>query len=311
MYGRSSNDKSNGYSAQLSSSAGDGIVSEMRDVIKEPWLTAVEAELSFEQALELNWCSWVLTHSAASESCVFTSELDHSRVVTGLPDGFLNWVAWSDVPIAAMDQRIKEISDEIYRDVPRGPKKCEWAVLGTQRNREALIEALERAGWELFYEVPGMTCEFRDGAQNQLGQHVDIRVVRTESDVDSFLRPFMEGFGIHPDSRQHISACFSRIAADPAHPFQHFTLYRSGKPITSGSIKYRYGQAVIYNIATVVEARGEGGATEMVRFLKDEVYKRGCQQVSLFAMPEGRRIYEKRGFQPNAASYAVYAKTLS
>ncbi len=68
---------------------------------------------------------------------------------------------------------------------------------------------------------------------------------------------------------------------------------------------------MIYNIATVVEARGEGGATEMVRFLKDEVYKRGCQQVSLFAMPEGRGIYQKRGFRSNTASYAVYTKIIS
>jgi len=109
----------------------------MRDVIMEPWLSTIEGDVSFEQSLELNWCSWVLTHSAARESCVFTSEPDHSRVVTGLPDGFLNWVAWSDMPVAAMDRRIQEISEGIYRDVPRGPKRCEWAVLGAQRNREA------------------------------------------------------------------------------------------------------------------------------------------------------------------------------
>lgn len=283
----------------------------MRDVIMEPWLKGGEAELSFEQSVELNWCSWVLTHSAARESCVFTSEPDHCRVVTGLPDGFLNWVAWSDLPTETMDRRIQEISEGIYRDVPRGFKRCEWAVLGTQPNREALVEALKRAGWELFYEVPGMTCELRDGVEFQVDEHVDIRVVRTESDVDSFLRPFMEGFGIHPDGRPHISACFTRIAADAAHPFQHFVLHRNGKPITSGSVKYRYGQAVIYNIATVTEARGMGGATEMVRFLEEEVYRRGYQQVNLFAMPEGRGIYEKLGFRPNAASYAVYAKTLS
>jgi ribosomal protein S18 acetylase RimI-like enzyme len=68
---------------------------------------------------------------------------------------------------------------------------------------------------------------------------------------------------------------------------------------------------VIYNIATVAEARGDGGATEMVQFLKEEVYKRGYQQVSLFAMPEGRGIYQKRGFRSNAASYAVYTKIIS
>jgi len=156
-----------------------------------------------------------------------------------------------------------------------------------------------------------MTCELRDGAEIQWGEHVDIRIVRTESDVESFLRPFMEGFGIHPHSRPHISACLNLIAPDAAHPFQHFMLYRNSEPITSGSIKCRYGQAVIYNIATVTEARGAGCATEMVQFLKEEVYRRGYQQVSLFAMPEARGIYEKLGFQPNAASYAVYAKTLS
>ena len=179
---------------------------------------------SFEEAVELNWCSWVMTHSLPPESGFLTREEDNIRVITGEPDGFLNWVAWSDIPAAAMDTRIEEISADIQRRVPGRGVSCEWSVLGTQPNRRQLIEALVRSGWEFFYEVPGMTCNLT--ANECLLDDVswEFRVVRTSRDVSLWLHPFMEAFGIHEQSRGHLQKCFELIAADAEHPFQHFLL---------------------------------------------------------------------------------------
>ncbi len=67
--------------------------------------------------------------------------ISHLRAgITGEPDGFLNWVTWSDIPVAAMDTRIEEISADIQRRVPGRGVSCEWSVLGTQPNRRQLID---------------------------------------------------------------------------------------------------------------------------------------------------------------------------
>jgi hypothetical protein len=292
---------------------------------EEPWIQALTGEPSIEQALEFNYCAWCLLHAEVdnlpipndpnNRRVVYQVYKDHARVLSGLPDGFLNWIAWSDLSTAHLSERISEISDQVADFLGGASRGCEWTVLGSQPNRDQLILELERQGWHFYYAVPGMTCDLVHCGDEPRSSEFEVRVVRTNKEIDDWLKPFLDGFDISDGGASHFKRVLERVAPREDAPFQNFTLYEAsgvnaGRPISCGSIVYRYGVAVICDVGTIFGARCRGAATHMVRFLKSEARRRGYRSVSLFAAPEAQSIYLKERFVENATSYSLYRKEL-
>jgi hypothetical protein len=292
----------------------------MKPNLREPWIETVGGLPSFEQALEFSYCSWCLNHAELLGTLIpkdplgrtldYHAENDHGRILTGLPDGFLNWVAWSDIQPDLMKSRISEISREISDWLGPVRRPCEWSVLGTQPHRDKLIYELEEQGWRYFWSVPGMTCDLSGGYQFELSGEFELRSVRSESQSRDWLKPFMDGFDISIEGEGHFERLFSRICINDDYPFRNYTLYRQGAPISSGSLCFRYGVAVIFNIATIFGARCQGAGTQMVRALKKEASRLGYQNISLFAQAEAQSIYLREGFKPNSCWWGVYRREL-
>jgi GNAT superfamily N-acetyltransferase len=142
----------------------------------------------------------------------------------------------------------------------------------------------------------------------QLAEHgsFELRRVSTAQHVAEWLIPFMEAFEIPSICRPYLQSAFAPTAETKNHPFRHFLLYENGRPITAGSIQFRYGVAVLYNITTIPEARNRGGASAMIRFLQEEARREGYSSVSLFATAAGRRVYERLGFVANGTGFQIY-----
>jgi ribosomal protein S18 acetylase RimI-like enzyme len=166
--------------------------------------------------------------------------------------------------------------------------------------------ALEAAGWKLSWESPGMRCDLTTSESIYTPRkEFLILPVRTAEDVKEWLNPFMDGFQVNSGSRSYLQQAWEKVAGRSGHPMRNYLLLHDGKGITTGSIQFKYGVAVIYNISTVKEDRGRGGATEMVKFLKAVARKEGYDSVSLFALKAGQPIYERLGFRENSARNRV------
>ncbi len=105
----------------------------------------------------------------------------------------------------------------------------------------------------------------------------------------------MEGFHVEEESRPYLQGAFERVASQPDYPMRNFLLRNKGSMMTSGSVQFRYGTAVIYNICTLSEVGKQGGATHMVNFLKDVAIREGYSSVSLFALEAGRPRLREAG----------------
>lgn len=274
--------------------------------IGEPWLESSSFCNTHAQALEFNWCAWSLVYGGSADNLDFKLERDCARIITGLPVGFLNLVTWSDFSRATMPSRVEEITASIRLLLGQNAGVCEWGILASQPHQDELREALLKSGWRYGYQDVGMTFQMCPEFQFEEHTSFELKRVRTAEQVAEWLIPFMEAFEIPSICRPYLHHTFTQTAEAEDHPFRHFLLYENGRPITAGSIQFRYGVAVIYNITTIPEARGRGAASAMVRFLQGEAQRAGFSSVSLFATEAGRGVYERLGFVSNHTSFQIY-----
>ena len=268
----------------------------------EQWLDTLSPSRTRERASEINWLAYTLAFWTNEKNLRSVSERDHFRILSGEPTPLLNQVSWGGLPVDDLKSRVFEITREMATEIGKPNIPCEWFTVGTHGDKAELEAALAAAGWEWSSDVPGMTCPLGSVCSKpSLKSDLSIQPVRTSTDVGEWLSPFLEGFHLHPESRDYFHEAFSRVVANESHPFRHYSLRYRGEVITTGSIQFRYGVAVIYNICTLTSARNLGGATAMVSFLKNVASESGYESVSLFALEAGRKIYEKLGFSTNSA----------
>lgn len=267
-----------------------------------------ESVLTDLQAVELNFASQGLLFGGWLPGVTsYHEERDNLRYTTGLDSIYLNGVSWSNFAVDAVSRRVGEISEDLFGYT----RSASWSVLGSQLNRSHLERELEAFGWSLLFEACGMHCELAELAASD--PPIDARFtfsrVTSPDMMDDWLPPFMAGFDFPEESRSLLRAAYGRAATAGDFHYKHYVVYDGGIAICSGSLQSVNGCAVIYNIATVPQARGRGGATAMITFLKDEVARQGLKRVSLFAMPTALGLYERLGFRRDHSTTLLYGRT--
>ena len=264
----------------------------------EPWVIGMSHLSSPVTTAEMNWLAWVLLFLECAETQFARVENDHVRFLSGTPTSALNAVAWGGGASTHLEARVREITRLMKQERGEHGSPVEWWLTGTQPDRVELEAALRKNGWTESYRVPGMSRDLTDSMPSAATESGwSLEHVRTPDHVSKFLSPIIEGFHFHEESRPYLQSVFGAVSANERHPMQNFLFSCDGEAVTSGSIMYRYGVAVIYNICTLKHRQRCGGASMMVKHLMWEAKRAGYREVSLFALPEGQPVYERLGFK--------------
>lgn len=271
------------------------------------WLESLSSSGSFERATELNWLAYTLLYREIASNLSSVAEPDHFRIISGEPTQVLNQVSWGGPPRKDLELRVEEITECVRKERQKVEVPCSWFTIGTHVEKNELQKALLRSDWELSAIVPGMTCRLTEELlEPSSNREFLIERVRTSAELDEWLSPVIEGFGFDERSRAYTHQGFLSSVTDENHPFRHYLLSYRGSVISTGSIHFRYGVAVIYNICTLRSAQKIGAATAMVQYLKRLAAEEGYDSVSLFALEAGKKLYEKLGFETNSAETYYY-----
>jgi len=139
--------------------------------------------------------------------------------------------------------------------------------------------------------------EIRKACVNDIPELTRLRVV--------FLNEVNASDGPPAGYEQNLSEYLTRSMADNS--FAAWLAEEEGKIIaTSGVCFYALAPnysnptsdvAYILNMFTLPEYRGRGLASELIRRLIGEAEERDCKRLALHATADGRRVYEKFGFE--------------
>ncbi len=258
------------------------------------------------QAVELNFASQGLLFGGwVAGVTSYHEERDNLRFTTGLNSMYLNGVSWSNFAVDALERRVYEVTE----DIAHRAAAASWSVLGSQPHRQLLERGLEGAGWTLMFEACGMCCDLESKLNDGQDDRFRIERVTTPQMMEDWLPPFMAGFDFPRECSALLRAAYGKAATEYDFHYKNFVLYDAASAICSGSLQTVNGCAVIYNIATLPDARKRGAASAMIGFLKSAAKAQGFKRVSLFSLPAASALYETLGFERDHSTTLLYGRS--
>ena len=190
--------------------------------------------------------------------------------------------------IAILAERLADIAAR-YEDA----RVNAWTVW-TPRSHTATAELLRDAGHHLDAQPRLMAV---DGLDRFEAPDLDGVEWTRDPDPEEFARVTDEGFGMGDEGFER--AVLGRFDVPGSH---QYLARLDGKPATTAMVIDADGDAGIYAIATVPEARGKGLARNLMLQSLHDARERGCETSTLQATKEGFRIYQRMGYDEMGAA---------
>ncbi len=164
-----------------------------------------------------------------------------------------------------------------------------------------LTGALERRGFAMKWDVPGMTVDLGNGLRVAApADGIEIRRVTEMRDLRTWFSAFAAGFGFDPDAERPWLEAFEELGVEEGSPLRHYIGFADREPAASATAFLGAGAAGIYHVGTRPDARGRGlrGAVTLAPLV--EARDAGLRWGVLKASHLRREVYERMGFVERA-----------
>lgn len=203
-------------------------------------------------------------------------------------------------PLAA----VLPVAREFFADADKG-----WGILVEGDAGHPIEAAVQVAGWQVAEDEPAFVLPDLRTVSNPTTRPdgLVLRPVRTRADTITFTEVCTIAFQAPPELATLIMPS-DAFARDPA---MHWLIGEyDGRSVAAGGY-YRTGDlAVICAVATLVEYRGRGIGSALVRACLVDAANKGCTAAALRSGPNSVPLYERLGFR-YACQHRTYAAPMS
>jgi GNAT superfamily N-acetyltransferase len=222
------------------------------------------------------------------------------RFTTGVPFFLMNGFLGADLPEDAARRIVRdEVNIMKARELP-----FMW-MIGPSAQPQTMAALLEQEDLKPIHN-PGMWIDLDRMNEPTEVPGIQIREVDDEEDMARWTEVLSRGYGIPLSVGQVFRDVLHHERQQPEPRFHHFLALQAGIPAACSSLVIAAGQAGVYNVATVKEARRQGiGAAVTVAALQAG-RALGLKSGVLFASKMGYPIYEKLGFR-TCCTVSMYA----
>lgn len=176
---------------------------------------------------------------------------------------------------------------------PRAPSGFTW-WWAPELDGSDFARRLAPLGFRFDQSTPGMAIDLAT-LRHDPPAELEIQVVETSAAFRIWTSTFLRGFVQTDTGAARYGGLFESLGL--ALPFRYLLGLRRGVPVATASFFLGAGVAGLYNVATVVEARGRGyGAamtTAALSAARDLGYRAGILQATEMGYP----VYTRLGFQ--------------
>jgi ribosomal protein S18 acetylase RimI-like enzyme len=213
-------------------------------------------------------------------------------IATATPNRFYNGVVRTRLPEAGADAAIQSVSARFREH----GWLLAWWVMPNSRPAD-LAKRLSAQAFTLWAGDLGMAADLAAVPETvPLPPGVSVERVRTETDLDDWLRAFGRGFGIS----DAIVARYAQLprGVPPAQSLFRFYVARTGgEPVGSAFWFPAPDAALIDEVATIPAMRRRGIATAVTHAALRDAKAQGYRTAVLVASEAGTGVYRRLGFQ--------------
>jgi ribosomal protein S18 acetylase RimI-like enzyme len=169
----------------------------------------------------------------------------------------------------------------------------------------AETDDIEKSGFELLYQNPGMYFDLSDELQI-----IDDNVVIKEAhdDLREWIEPVLEAFPGESDEEDDVYRSLNaKLLLNGEKKLRHFTIYSNNEPACSGTLFLSDNSVMLHNLATKNKFRKRGFGFALTLHMMSEAKKSGYRHCYLDSSEEGLSVYRKAGFRVYCVT-SVYKK---
>ena len=162
--------------------------------------------------------------------------------------------------------------------------------------RDAWDRLLSAHGFLFTADTPGLAAELaalREPPQPPSG--LVVQPVQDLAELKIWAHTFGAGYGLDLDLTTSVSDLMASLGV--ALPLRHYLGWLDGKPVAASTLFLGAGVAGIYNVATLVEARGQGIGAQLTLLPLLEARRMGYLAGILQSSQMGFNVYRRLGFQ--------------
>lgn len=160
-----------------------------------------------------------------------------------------------------------------------------------------LVEMFTRRGFVHDEPVPAMTASLEDLPPLEAPPGAQLLVVASAVEAEAALEVMMAGFGIPMGVRPWLLDLFTSVTRDPSSPLRMVIANLNGRPVAT-ALRGVFGDtAVIYNVATLPDARGRGLGRFVTLAAMHDAAANGARRAVLESSEMGRNVYRRLGFR--------------
>jgi ribosomal protein S18 acetylase RimI-like enzyme len=168
----------------------------------------------------------------------------------------------------------------------------------------AVANDIEKSGFQLLYETPGMYQDLSD-----ISSKMDNDIIKeANDDLKAWIEPLLEGFpsesGEDDDVYRKLNA---KLLFNGEKKLRHFTLYSNNEPACSGTLFLSDNSVMLHNLATKNKFRKRGFGVAVTLHMMSEAKKLGYKHCFLDSSDEGFGLYSQLGFKVYCVT-SVYKK---
>ena len=235
-------------------------------------------------------------HLARMSGSEYHRDADVAWFVSGRTENFFNAVVSAAFEPTAAARRV----DEVLRPfVDRGIPMRWWT---DERGLAADLDGLlERRGFELRWDVPGMTMDLASlvAARTDVASPdgLEVRRVLDEAGLRAWAATFATAYGLPKDAADVWFAALAELGLDRDAPLRRYLGLLGGEPVATATMHLGGGAAGLYQIGTIPEVRRRGIGAEVTLAPLLEARAEGVRFGVLKASDLGRGVYERLGFR--------------
>jgi ribosomal protein S18 acetylase RimI-like enzyme len=160
-----------------------------------------------------------------------------------------------------------------------------------------LVETFTRRGFVEDEPVPAMTAGLDDLPPLEAPAGAQLAFVASAVQAEAALDVMLAGFGIPMEVRPWLLDLFTSVTRRSGSPLRILIATLDGRPVATALRGVFGGTAVIYNVATLPDARGRGFGRFVTLAAMHDAAAHGARRAVLESSEMGRNVYRRLGFR--------------
>jgi len=196
-----------------------------------------------------------------------------------------------------INENTEELMEQIIEEFRVKKATITWIVCPSTQP-EDMGKSLAGRGFNHVNSWVGMATDLKNFKNIDIEEgDLEITEINDKEGLEIWADTVSKGFGVPEEILEEYKKTFINLEVNRNKPYTLYLATKDGVPVGTTVLYIDNGEAGLYWISTIPEARKQGIANTLINYVLKKAALEECHMAILQATPIGKPVYEKLGFR--------------